>query len=134
MVTTNRVVAAIVGAVAGQCLLASWAVAAELQDLTGGESVETILAAVSALCIGIIGTTLAGVRWIVKAARQEESQHSQNPLWLLFANQLTRDTDALDLLKEIVRKVDDHDNQLKPVIEDYMMRKASKETGRPWED
>ena len=133
MITTNTAVKVIAGTVAGQCLIATSVVAAELQDLTGGGSVEVILAAVSALCIGIIGTTLAGVRWIVKAAKQENTDH-QNPLWLLMANQLTRDTDALELLKQVVNKVDRHDTQLKAVLEDYMLRHAEEEGSKDnWE-
>ena len=128
--STRKVVIGTASLIAGQCLLAGFAMAAELNKLTGGESVETILAAVAALCIGVLGTALAGARLIVKAAKQE----TDNPVWQLFANQVNRDTDIKTLLKDIVETTHNHEQQLKPLVEDYMMRKAKRQTGRPWED
>ena len=131
MASTRKVVIVTASTIAGQCLLAGIAVAAGFSKLDGGESVsiEAILAGVSALCVGILGTALFGVRQIIKAVKHE----SENPFWQLFANQINRDTDVREMLKQIVTKIEHHDDMLKPIVEDYMMRKASKETGRPWD-
>jgi len=131
MDATQRTVLVTAILVAAQCLLAGAVTAAELIDLTGGtvEAVETILAALSALCLGILGTVFLGTRHLIKALKGDEV----NPLWKIYAKQLDSDTDLREMLKKMCETLDRHDKAIAPIIKDYMLRKASSETGRPWE-
>ena len=130
--SATRKVVILASVIALECLLAGMACAAELFSVTGGaaEAVETILAAVTALCVGVLGTFFVGVRWILRADKNDED----HPLFRLYASQLQNDTDLKSLLKYLAEQVEGHDKQLKPMVEDYMLRKAAEKTGRPWED
>lgn len=136
MFSTKGIAVATATLIALQGLIASGVCAMELIDIAEGdvedmaEAIETILAAVGLLAVGIIGTALTGIRLIVKAMKDEKA----HPLWKLYADQLNKDTDLRDIMKDMLGKLEKHDTALEPLVQDYMMRKAGKETGRPWED
>lgn len=134
--STKGIAVATATFIALQGLIASGVCAMELTRIAEGsvedmaEAIETILAAVGLLAVGIIGTALTGIRLIVKAMKDEKA----HPLWKIYADQLNKDTDLRDILQDVLEKLEKHDIALEPLIRDYMMNKAKKDTGRPWEN
>ena len=134
--TTKGIAVATATIIALQGLAAGGVCAMELFNVANGdvtdmaEAIETILAAVGLLAVGVIGTALTGIRLIVKAMKDEKA----HPLWRLYAEQLNKDTDLRDILKDVLEKLEKHDRAIDPILEDYMLRRAKKDTGRPWED
>ena len=133
--TTKGIAVATATIIALQGLAAGGVCAMELFNVANGdvadmaEAIETILAAVGLLTMGVIGTAFVGIRQIIKATKD-----TAHPLWRLYAEQLNKDTDLREILKDILEKVEKHDRAIDPMLEDYMLRRAKKDTGRPWED
>ncbi len=133
--TTKGIAVAAATLIALQGLIATGVCAMELVDIAEeaqdmAEAIETIIMAVGLLAMGILGTVLTGIRLIVKATKDDKA----HPLWKIYADQLNKDTDLRDILQDVIEKLEKHDMALEPLIRDYMMNKAKKDTGRPWEN
>ena len=140
--TTKGIAVATATLIALQGLIASGVCAMELTRIAEGsvedmaEAIQIILAAVGVLVIGVLGTAIGGIRLIIKSLKDDK-----HPLFRLYADQLEKDTNLEKILRAILERqeqqgedIKKHDSALESLIRDFMMKKAGKETGRPWED
>ena len=114
-----------------QCLVVGGVCARELIAITDGsaEQVETILAAVGVLCIGILGTFFWGVRMLLRAARED------SPAMRAYVRQLRGETDPSELVEVLAARMNRIEDVLKPLIEERAMRQAEERAGvRPFDE
>lgn len=136
MVSTRKVVLLTAGLIAVQCILAGTALAANLAwevPAIMSELITALATAVIALAVVIVGL----IRILVTRYRQQRHESDKGTMWDALVDALDGDTElvkSLKLMPKVLDLLEEHEKQLKPVVEDYMLRRAKYgEDRRPWD-
>ena len=121
----NRMLALFGALIGAECAIAGAACANELM-VDQVEVLETILSFIAFLCMGIIGTTFAFVRWFIK--RWPSGQLDSETLKLV--EKLKTDADLSPLLS----RLDEQDHAIKTIVEHLGESIAKQKLKAGWDD
>lgn len=125
MVSTNKVLTLSAGIIATDCMLAGMAIA----GLTGqgvGTMSETLSVALTLVVIlAALNTVLIKLHIKDWRERRKGSDSASD----LLGDALEEDMDAKALLTSLAAMIGRHDEALKPLIEDYALRRAEAKAG-----
>ena len=134
MYSTNKAIAVFCAVIGAECAAAG---AATAQQLVDGqmEVLQVILSYFAFLCFGIIGTCFAFMRWFVK----NQNPKNLDPETLILLTRIQNDSNLgpvlkqLDQMMPLLRKVGEHDDTIKRLVEVVGMKLGEEATKPDWE-
>lgn len=124
MFSTRKVAILTASLIVVDCLLAGIAAAGVAGEGLGSMS-ETLSIALT-LVVVMAALNVVLIKLLLKNYRERQNG---DPLDDILGGSLEKDTDAKTLLTKMAAMIGRHDEALKPLIEDYALRKAEEKAG-----
>lgn len=124
MVSTRKVAILTASIIAVDCLLAGIATASMVGEELG--TMSELLSVTLTLVVVMAGLNVVLIKLHLKNWRERSDS---DPLDDILGGSLEKDTDAKALLTKLAAMIGRHDEALKPLIEDYALRRAEQKAG-----